>query len=737
MSSAPLPSVKIPEENLDILTSPVPDKRPNILAPKHGSPPRANVTAESQEVKSLLTSVNKSHDVPSIMSSVDNVETTRASTNSRMGVPTLVHVLSQVFSNVIKDLQDMPEPSSIPTSDAGTVQSSDSPSWQNGTNDPVVSNPSNIPTARALGVQALANRASIDIKAKCSQPSIHQVAQGPPTNLSIEQSLNFASRKSFHSDTTPFVASTAVCQPLPQSTSAHITKNTTRSCLDALPARRSQANLSSTRNRSNSDTSVSSTSSDTHLQDVQSFLAPKPFSPKPMISFDISKWTKEMKDVTLDDESYDSLMSWYDFIQTGMVIATNTKNVMPELKDLSKSFDFSYHILPHSNSSVYKAGHMEYVSMAKALRIHILKPSNIAKSCSQVIAKRNRHKNERDGFVLLMHLLGGVFPHLGGPHVDVVSAISSMTARKTETFESLLQRFVNLGHKLELAGHQVPPTALFQRYLDLIKTNHHIFSMISPIHRRFYAHIKMHGPDVPFTRYTISDVHEYLKDSGIDTETIIMQHNNFSQKRKTNAQAHHAQDIIVPQANAAVANTSTDVHGPRYEDEFPQCEQQPQANAASMAIVPHKKPTNGRWNSPCPVCYQRHPPLRCWIRGPDFQPLWLQRNAAKYNALHKSDKDKVDPKYKSQPPPLRHSQVSAQANKSVSFSPHNAIVDTIYPTSDNVSTTLPPQDVQKTQSWSSQMSEPEYNQSISDPICNMAKDDLPVSKNDDMSFIEA
>jgi len=504
----------------------------------------------------------------------------------------------------------------------------------------------------------LANRASIELKTKSSQPNLQQVAQGPPTDLSIEQSLNFASRKSFHSDTTPFVASTAACQPLPQSASGHVKKNITHSYVDASSKHQWYKHLSANRNRSHSDTSVSSTSSDTSLQDLNPVLAAKPFSPKPMISFDISKWTKEMKDVTLDDELYDSLLSWYDFIQTGMVIATNTKNIMPELQDLSKSFDFSSHILPHPNSSVYKAGHMEYVSMAKALRIHILKPSNIAKSCSQVIAKRNRHKNERDGFVLLMHLLGGVFPHLGGPHVDVVSAISSMTARKTETFESLLQRFVNLGHKLELAGHQVPPTALFQRYLDLIKTNHHIFSTISPIHRRFHAHIKLHGPDVPFTRYTISDVHEYLKDSGIDTESIITQHHNFPQKRKTTAQAHQAQALIVPQANAAVVDTSKDVHGPRYKNEFPSYTSQPQANAASMAIVPHTKSSNGRWTSPCPVCYQRHPPLRCWIRGPDFQPLWLQRNAAKYNALHKSDKDKVDPKYKSQPPPLRHSQVS-------------------------------------------------------------------------------
>ena len=117
--------------------------------------------------------------------------------------------------------------------------------------------------------------------------------------------------------------------------------------------------------------------------------------------------------------------------------------------------------------------------------------------------------------------------------------------------------------------------------------------------------------------------------------------------------------------------------------------------------------------------------------------MWLQRNAAKYNALHKSDKDKVDPKYKSQPPPLRHSQVSAQANKSVSFSPHNAIVDTIYPTPEQISTASQAQEVQETQSWSSQMSEPEFNQSISEPICNMAKDVFPSSKNDDMSFVEA
>jgi len=617
----------------------------------------------------------------------------------------------------------------------------------------VVSRVSTSPVVLDLSATALAPHVSSQGVPSGSRPTPLHVSRGPPTDLSLEKSSNFALRKAFHGvGGFPPDASFAVPSPAvthgakPSPSSSPIRPVLQHSFLDATPKSPFSAQAESQFDRppgpeSSINMRVPAGTSPPHdPSQVPPVVTPArvlPYSPKPMISFEISKWTKEMKDITVEDESYDALISWYDFIQQAMIIATGRSNIMPELQDLTKLFVFSSHILPHKISSVYKAGLLEYVSMAKALRIHILKPGTISKTCTQLIEKRDLHKNERDGFTLLLTVLGAVFPHLGGPHLDVISEISSI---------QVLHRFMNMERKLTLAGHQVPATALFQRYLSLVKTNQQIFALISPIQRHFHEHLRIYGPDVRFPRYSIPDVHEYIKASGIDTESIIMKHTSSSFQKKSFSQAHQANQIIVPQASAAVYDPSLDVQGPSPPMVLPTyghnaCS--PQANAAAMAQNHALKPYAGRRSEPCPVCYQRHPPLRCWARGLSFQPLWLQRNVAKYNALHNSDV--IDEQYKNQPPPLRRAQVSAQANKSVSFS---NMEDVGYST--NVSHTPPLLHSPPPPSSShlshipgddtsllSRLSDQEYNQSVSNPVCNMAQTQLQVSENDDLSFIEA
>jgi len=92
------------------------------------------------------------------------------------------------------------------------------------------------------------------------------------------------------------------------------------------------------------------------------FLVPKPvasvpvYSPKPMITFDVSKWTKEINGVTIEDESYDSIIFWYDLIQQAMFIASGKQDIFPDIKDLTKSFSFPTHLLPARTSQCIKQG---------------------------------------------------------------------------------------------------------------------------------------------------------------------------------------------------------------------------------------------------------------------------------------------------------------------------------------------------------------------------------------------
>jgi len=372
-----------------------------------------------------------------------------------------------------------------------------------------------------------------------------------------------------------------------------------------------------------------------------------PPTPKPVVTFHVSKWTKEVRDLHLSSETFDAVCSWYDTIQQSMIVATDRSDILPELDELSQTYDFAAHILPHSNSSVYKAALAGYTSMAKALRIYLMKPLTIHSNCASVIEKRKINQFQRDGFVLLLNLLGGVFPHMGGPQLDVIQEISSLSLAKGETLDSLLLKFVDMDRKLQLSGHKIPPTAMISKYLSLLKLNERLFTIISPIHREFHSHMLLHGPDVPFSSYNFPDIHSYIKYSGVATDAIIFL---GTSPHAASASVFLSQDPVILRNDERLhSHTSRDIVL--------------QSSAAELAPSSHTgMPSSRRRPSApkCPICFLRHHPLRCWVRGEKFQPTWLKRNAQKYNALHPDDV--VEASYINQAPPLR----LPQANK-VSF----------------------------------------------------------------------
>ena len=97
--------------------------------------------------------------------------------------------------------------------------------------------------------------------------------------------------------------------------------------------------------------------------------------------------------------------------------------------------------------------------------------------------------------------------------------------------------------------------------------------------------------------------------------------------------------------------------------------------------------------SPCRICFQRHVPLQCWSRGTRFQPLWLQRNVAKYNVLHPNEV--LPDAIKNQPPPMRQALNNPQANKTVTLDDDVQSVDSIVEYHDTLSI-LPSEDEDST-----------------------------------------
>lgn len=593
-----------------------------VLAPT--SHVQANVTADSTDIKSLLSSANLSTDA-----------------NSQQ------QFLQSVVTQVLQGMAELTKPSE--TRSISSQVSSSSASKR----DSTVSDPQE----RSSVSQKLSSVSTKQTRDHHAMPMIY--AQGPPKNEKDFSRLNFSARNN------QFPKPSYVSNPEQKTP---LMNNATPSGIQPSQHSSSAESVSTTSNHSSSYvssvTAPTQTKHQFHHQPRQS--AP---SPKPMVSFNIAKWSKEIKDHTLEDETFDSMLSWYDFLQQGMSIATGKPDLLPELELLHPSFDFQTHILPSPSSSIYRAGHIEYLSMSKALRIYLLKPSTIAQVCTLVVEARKIHQRERNGFSLLLHLLGAVFPHMGGPHVDVIQEISSITLRANETFDSLLHRFIGLDRKLTLSGHQVPPTALIQRYINLVKKNDKIFTLISPIHRQFHEHLVRHGPDVTFNEYSIHDIHKYVKSSGFVTHLPIM-----GKQKLLFAQANKATFLPSYSTYDKPADPfSSDPTDNTYQDEFPRDDVvTPQAKAATMTQSFFDRRNNRNKVPTCPICFQRHPVDRCWAKGEKHQPYWLRKNVAKYIALHPNAPE-PDEAYLSQAPPLRHStvvhQTDPQANKSVSFDP--------------------------------------------------------------------
>ena len=377
------------------------------------------------------------------------------------------------------------------------------------------------------------------------------------------------------------------------------------------------------------------------------------FSPKPVVVFNINKWSKEIKDLTLKSDTFDAVLSWYDHILQCLVIATSRTDIIPELEDLTIDFSFENHILPPSTSSVYKSAMFEYKSMSRALRIYIHKEDTISSTCTNLLETRDVNKNVRDGFILLKEMLQTIFPHLGGPHVDVVKEISSLTLRKNDTLESLLHTFNNLERKLLISKQVVPSTALLVRYTDILKEHPQVFTIISPILRMLHDHMISLGPDIKFHHYTIHQIHKYIKRSGFKVDTTFVVPNaKYNQRNVTNLHAAATSLDLVPVSNCdSQACRQIVLHGQPSTDIN---------NISSQANAVQLSRKSSSRSSRCPMCFQRHSPTRCWARNKKFQPTWLKRNIAKYDALHPNDEP--DETYIDQSPPLR----SAQVNK-VSF----------------------------------------------------------------------
>ena len=143
--------------------------------------------------------------------------------------------------------------------------------------------------------------------------------------------------------------------------------------------------------------------------------------------------------------------------------ATNIPNILPDLEHLTPTFRFSKYIIPPKGSAMHPAGTTSYLTMARALRKKIMAPSFIDVTCEKLTTKRHTIAYDKDGFKMLIKLMGFILPHLGGKCLDVVDEISNIKINEGETLNSLYLQFTLLVRKLGLANHHIPTTSMIHK----------------------------------------------------------------------------------------------------------------------------------------------------------------------------------------------------------------------------------------------------------------------------------
>ena len=353
--------------------------------------------------------------------------------------------------------------------------------------------------------------------------------------------------------------------------------------------------------------------------------------PTGIVIFDRTSWTNSTKHSTCANDKYETVQVWYEDIRGCMSLSTGHKNVLPDLNSLHPFYDFAATILPPMHQNNFNWAKEEFDAMSSALRVYFFRANIFNEKCEKILLQRDINSSETCGFILLLKLLGSIFPHMGRMPENINDKIALLQICQNDTYDSFYKKFIQIEKEVSLSLHKVSNTVVIEKFMELLMTVPEIVPRLSSTLVDLNNHIEIYGPNVNF-KYSIHDVYKTLRKSGIATSSVIpCQHKQVS----NGPQAYHASVHMKPQAHAAIVDSSE-------QEIYPSVE----ARQAGTLVPRHNR---------CPVCYMRHDPIRCWMRGEEFKPMWLRRNIVKYNALHKDDKP--DPKLINAEPPLRQATV--------------------------------------------------------------------------------
>ena len=166
-------------------------------------------------------------------------------------------------------------------------------------------------------------------------------------------------------------------------------------------------------------------------------------SPKPALSFDVSKFYRELKHVKIKSESYSSISSFYTNLQSAIGVATKNPHTLPDIEILTPHYCFDKYIMPPKSSAMYIHGKASYLSISRALKKKLMHLAMASADCTKLINKRNTHSHI-NGFCLLLKMLSTILPNLGGQSLNVVDEIANIKLEDGKNLNSLYLKFTTL-----------------------------------------------------------------------------------------------------------------------------------------------------------------------------------------------------------------------------------------------------------------------------------------------------
>ena len=354
-------------------------------------------------------------------------------------------------------------------------------------------------------------------------------------------------------------------------------------------------------------------------------------APPGCLQFHRPTWSKEIKDISCNSDDLNDIKTWYDDLSSCLLSATQGRNVLPKMENLTPTHDFRLALLPPSNQANFTIANNAFNALSSALRLYLTKKKTFD-DCPETILVLELHKAENCGLVMLLKLLSEIFPHLGAGYIDFVTEINKLQLSSDDSVYTLLRKTTGLQRRLTHTNQIHPPNSVIHKFLSELRQNKEMAIHLSSIYLAYNTHLKDNGPNIAFPM-SPHEVYKHLKLLGVNLKAPLLIDNPTTPD--------------VPSDSAGL------FHTPVARAAFVQVEERP--------LYPERKHTKNVTKAKsrykrCEICNDYHPSgpnpeLRCPARGVTWIPDWKRKAAAKYNAMH--PKQTPDPDFIKAPPPVR------------------------------------------------------------------------------------